>query len=197
MDINLVLTKHLRYELFILASIIINSLAYAYGGTIIPLTIKDLVTDSARIFRGYCVSAEMEMVEIAGAQIEATRYIFRTSEHLKGQQKGTVTFRQVGTSEKGINDLGRLVGLPVYEPGAEYVLFLLPESWADLTSPVGIAQGALLVRDEKIRVRSNVLAAQASSRRQDINGLHERGMQIISYEQLRRRVLKEVKEVGK
>jgi hypothetical protein len=72
------------------------------------------------------------------------------SETLKGAAAATLRFRQVGRPEGGRGDLGELVGLPVYRPGSEYVLFLLPESRAHLTSPVSAAGGAFLVRGDDL-----------------------------------------------
>lgn len=100
---------------------------------------------AARVFHGRCVAAEPAEVTLAGARLPVTVYTFEVVEGFKGAKAGTVTFRQVGRPEGGPRDLGRLTGLPVYRPGAEYVLFLLPESRAGLTSPAGAAEAALAV----------------------------------------------------
>lgn len=131
----------------------------AYASTIQPATLADLTTRSARVFRGDCVTAEVGTAEIGGARIPVTRYTFRVNEYLKGKGPSTIVFRQVGKPEGGPRDLGRLAGLPVYNLGSEYVLFLLPESGAGLTSPAGESQGALLVIGNQVRGVMNVSTA--------------------------------------
>jgi len=120
--------------------------------TALPVTLPDLSGSAARVFRGVCLSAEVGTVEYAGARIAATTYTFEIREYLKGGGGKTVTFRQVGTPGGGPRDLGRAAGLPVYTPGLEYVIFLLPESKARLTSPAGASRGAFLVAGEDVIV---------------------------------------------
>jgi len=112
------------------------------------------LADSAeRIFRGSCLEAQDETLELAGGRIAVTRYTFTASEHLKGEAStSTVTFLQVGSTSGGALDLGRLAGLPVYRPGVEYVLFLLPESSAGLTSPSGAGEGAFVITGGSLQV---------------------------------------------
>jgi hypothetical protein len=109
-----------------------------------------MARDAARIFRGHCTSAKTGVLEIAGARLPVTVYRFRVGEHLKGGAARTVTFRQLGTRDGGARDLGRLVGLPMYTPGSEYVLFLLPGSTAGMTSPAGAGDGAFLVHGDRL-----------------------------------------------
>jgi hypothetical protein len=130
-----------------------------------PVTLDRLTTSAGRIFRGVCLSAEVGIVEYAGARIPATTYTFEIREHLKGGGGPTVTFRQVGTPTAGAGDLGRAAGLPVYEPGLEYVIFLLPESRARLTSPAGASRGALLMRGDEVAVPSDLAGLAPSSAR--------------------------------
>ena len=121
-----------------------------------PVTLAGLTGSAGRIFRGVCLSAEVGAVEYAGARIAATTYTFEVREYLKGGGGPTVSFRQVGTPSGGARDLGRAAGLTVYAPGDEYVLFLLPESRARLTSPAGASRGALSVSGEDVVVPSDL-----------------------------------------
>ncbi len=105
-------------------------------------TVAELTSASARVFRGVCESVEVGEVTLAGARVPATTYTFRLSDTLKGRAGRTVTFRQAGVPAGGAADLGRLAGLPVYAPGHDYLLFLLPEGRLGLTSPAGAAEGA-------------------------------------------------------
>ena len=139
-----------------LAVVLTLTVASAQAGpmamTVPPVTLAGLTGSAGRIFRGVCLSAEVGTVEYAGARIAATTYTFEVRESLKGGSERTVTFRQVGTPGGGARDLGRAAGLPVYMPGGEYVIFLLPESKARLTSPAGASRGALLVSGENVVV---------------------------------------------
>ncbi len=76
-------------------------------------------------------------MKLAGAELASTTYTFDVSDALKGAGTGQLVFRQIGTRVGGPRDLGARVGLPVYTPGVEYVLFLLPEGTLGLTSPAG------------------------------------------------------------
>src|SRR5262249_6073934 len=88
---------------------------------------------------------------IAGARLAVTVYTFRVSESFKGSAGRLLTFRQVGVPEGGAADLGRRAGLPVYSQGGDYLLFLLPESRAGLTSPAGAAQGAFAIDGDEAK----------------------------------------------
>lgn len=154
-----------------------------------------MARSAARVFRGRCTGVAVESATIGGARVPVTAYTFRVGEHLKGDRRATITFRQVGTPGGGPRDLGALVGLPVYAPGTEYVLFLLPEGRAGVTSPAGAGEGAFVVRDGEVAsVRGTPAApavtvpgarARVASRPAAAEGPR-------SYEALRRAVLDEL-----
>lgn len=123
----------------------------AIGATRRHSTLDDLATSASRIFRGICETVDTGSVVVAGARLPMTTYTFRVSERLKGSGGARLTFHQIGAPGGGPSDLGTLAGLPVYSVGHEYLLFLLPESRAGLTSPAGAAQGAFEILDEKAR----------------------------------------------
>jgi hypothetical protein len=146
------------------------ALALAFAGTVSsealsamvsPVPLSGMAQGAGRIFRGVCRKAEVGTVEVAGAKIAATTYTFEVLEFLKGGGTGTLTFRQVGTPEGGAGDLGRAAGLPVYRPGLEYVIFLLPESRARLTSPAGASRGALTVNAGRVAVPPGLIDPHA------------------------------------
>lgn len=142
--------------------------------------VSTMTAGAARVFRGHCESATTEIVEVAGAHLPVTTYTFRVAEHLKGKAVHTVTFRQVGRPDGGPRDLGRLAGLPVYAPGTEYVLFLLPASRIGLTSPAGAADGAFVVRGKRV----HRMAGARPGPRRDTDDAEEP----TSYESLRKAV---------
>jgi hypothetical protein len=121
----------------------------ATGATRPRATVADFTSSAALVFRGTCEKVEPGTVEVAGARLAVTIYTFRVTERLKGHAGGTITFRQIGSPSGGASDLGRLAGLPSYLPGQDYLLFLLPESRAGLTSPAGAAQGAFAIAGDR------------------------------------------------
>jgi hypothetical protein len=123
------------------------------AGTIEAARLAGFYQDAALVFRGRCTGFEVgEAVVGGGARVAATTYTFELTDSLKGTAARTVRFRQVGTPEGGPRDLGALAGVPVYQPGAEYLLFLLPAGpRSGLTSPAGAAEGAFAVAGEALR----------------------------------------------
>jgi hypothetical protein len=151
--------------------------AIATARTASAPSIATMTRSSARVFRGHCVRADVETANVGGARLTVTRYTFQVGEHLKGRGGSVVTFRQLGLPSGGARDLATLVGVPRYTPGAEYVLFLLPESGAGLTSPAGAAAGAFVVRDGSVIQVGDPSASGTTP----------------TYENLRRQVLDEVR----
>jgi len=154
-----------------------------------PVSLAGLTGSSAHVFRGVCRSAEVGTADVAGARIAVTTYTFEIREHLKGGGGRTLTFRQVGTPSGGGADLGRAAGLPVYSPGLEYMIFLLPESRARLTSPAGASQGALLVSGEDVvvpRDLAGLTRATPHGREEETGSASDR----ISYREVRDAVLR-------
>jgi hypothetical protein len=176
----------------------LNSAISVYAVTVQPVTLAVLTASAGRIFRGECLAAEVETTEVAGARIVVTRYTFRVNEYLKGKGPSTITFRQVGTPQGGPRDLGGLAGIPVYTPGREYVLFLLPESSAGLTSPAGVKQGVFVVSGNQV---TGILAAPTTAdalAQQSGQAGSTPSVVTMTYDQLRRAVLDHVsRPVGK
>src|SRR5262249_12469229 len=123
----------------------------AWGQALDRTAIGLFAQSAARVFRGTCTGADPAVVALpGGGTVAATTYSFTVVESLKGAQTTTVRFTQVGRPGGDVRDLGRRVGLPTYELGAEYVLFLLPESRRGLTSPAGAGEGALSVHGQQL-----------------------------------------------
>jgi hypothetical protein len=142
----------------------------------------ELTRSAARVFRGRCVAAQPVTVDFRGRPLAATAYTFEVSEYLKGDGPKALTFRQAGTPERGVSDLGRIAGLTVFAPGTEYLVFLRPESKAGLTSAAGRGRGVFLVSGETVRPA-------------DVDGRTPApGAETIAYAALRRAVLQVLKE---
>ncbi len=163
----------------LLAAIARGAMAQTSGGADGAM-LAQFARGAERVFRGRCLSAEPVTVALpGGGAVEATRYVFTVAEPLKGLTRaGRTAFVQVGRPGGGEDDLGYRVGLPTYEPGAEYVLFLLPESKRGLTSPAGAGEGALRVEGGRSYwlhgghgLTARALAGAASRNADDKRGL--------------------------
>ncbi|MFB3903339.1 MAG: hypothetical protein ACE15E_07795 [Acidobacteriota bacterium] len=117
-----------------------------FGPATLAVSVKTLnlvqMTERAdRVFHGKCLSRQ---TVDENASIPIVEYRFLVKKAIKGVADGeTVVFRQVGGSETGRPGIP---GVPQYRVGEELVLFLRKESRRGLTSPVGLGQGAFLVK---------------------------------------------------
>jgi hypothetical protein len=151
--------------------------------------------NSERIVRAECLSATPVVIQVGSSRIAATDYHFRVDEYLKGSGAEQLVFRQVGTPDGGVCDLGQLAGLPVYRVGEQYLLLLLEESRIGLTSPAGRGNGAFLLEGECVIPLHPWLPvnAQAPAKGSPIDTADAvaRGLPVL-YEEMRRAILEEV-----
>ena len=108
--------------------------APAAAAVVKEMNLEQLCAHAATIFAGICVSAESD-------DAVAVSYTFKVYHCFKGAPSDTVTVRMHKTA-------AALARAPVYRPGQEVFLFLLPESPQGFTSPVGFGQGSFhITRD--------------------------------------------------
>lgn len=175
-----------RYTGALLCAALIAMPLASRASTKPDVTLPQLVTSAARVVRGEVVATRVETIALAGGHIATTIYDIQVAEYLKGGGPARLRFRQVGTPEGGPADLGWLAGLPTYAPGHDYVLFLLPESRAGLTSPAGAGDGAFEVVEDRLIALSGAVRDPAGTahRMRDVASM--------PYTTLRRAVLTEV-----
>ena len=130
-------------------------LAFSVAAVAASFSVVELTRSADRVFRGRCVAARPGTTDFRGRPLAATDYTFEVSEYLKGSGPRALTFRQAGTPERDVTDLGRVAGLTVFAEGNEYVVFLRPVSKAGLTSAAGRGRGVLLVTGETVRAVEN------------------------------------------
>ena len=108
------------------------------------VNISEMVQGSNRVFLGRCLSA-LDITHSNGLPI--VEYTFLVTEGIKGTVEGEkVVFRQLqGSGARGFG----IAGLPVFSKGQELVLFLAADSRIGLTSPIGLAQGAFSVFEDR------------------------------------------------
>jgi len=142
----------------------------------------ELTKSAERVFRGRCVSARPVTVDFDGRPLQATEYVFEVGEYIKGTGPGRLVFRQAGTPERDVTDLGRVAGLTVFARTLEYVVFLRPVSRLGLTSAAGRGNGVFLVTGEGVQAASPDGRTAAP------------GAETIPYEALRRAIRQVLKE---
>lgn len=126
-----------------------------FATKMIHRNLEGLIKISKRIFVGRCVLAT-EFYEPGSGTPPHTEYTFEVIESFKGNLGTTLTFRQYGLKgprqvSENIAYVGKIPGMPLYQEGQEYMVFLIGYIILGLTSPVGLLQGAFRVIEENGR----------------------------------------------
>ena len=109
-----------------------------------PINLEEMVTKADRVFQGTCEKSESKYVE--STRIPVIEYTFRVETAIKGVSEGErIVFRQVHLQEAGQTGVP---DVPEYKVGQQMLLFLKKDSQGGFTSPVGLRQGAFLVKGE-------------------------------------------------
>jgi len=108
-----------------------------WATTVRPLSLKQITSNAKTVFYGKCL--KVQPIEESAPGIPAVEYTFLVKQGIKGVSEGqTFVFRQVRSGDNGAPGIP---GVPEYQPGQEYMLFLHGKSARGLTSPVGLQQG--------------------------------------------------------
>lgn len=124
------------------------SLIYVRGASatqLLPLTADDLSLKADVVFVGTCLTRTPKE-----GPLVHTEYTFKIDTVVKGTQQpgSSFTFRQWGSlpgATKSQFAGPRLLGMPSYEPGQSYMLFLGGETSEGFRAPVGLGQGVFRV----------------------------------------------------
>lgn len=111
------------------------------GGLTVPRNLDQLTDRAAVIVRGSVISARVEKhPELSGLNTVLVK--LRVKETLKGQAKGTFTFRQYIWDIRDRNDAAG------YRKGQDLLLLMIAPSRYGLSSPAGLEQGRFrILRD--------------------------------------------------
>ena len=99
-----------------------------------------LTTSAERIVVGVCSQAQSQWVR---GQIY-TRYVFSVSQIIKGPTISQLELHLPGGHLQGA--VTRIIGMPVFAPGDEAVLFLTAANALGHSWPVGLAQGHFAIK---------------------------------------------------
>jgi hypothetical protein len=119
----------------LLAACAMASAAFAQRGALtVPRNLEQIVSGSSDIVRGRVLSARVEKhPELSN--LDTLVVTLKLSETIKGDARGTYTFRQYLWDLRDVRDAAG------YYKGQEYVLLMNAPSRYGLTSPVGMEQG--------------------------------------------------------
>ena len=132
-----------------------------------PITLEQLSTRATLIFYGEVLSNQVKQDEESG-QI-ATFTEFKVIDLIKGKAKNTHTIKQIGGELKDRNMALRIHGVPRFQVGKNYVVFLPTKSKLGFSSPLGLHQGSfsvLNINNEQVVSNGRDLVNQAQVRPQ-------------------------------
>ncbi len=129
------MSQSARLFFVMLVAMVLTAPAIAQSGALtVPRNIDQLTDRSAVIVRGTVLSARVEKhPELTGLDTVVVK--MRVQETLKGQAKGTYTFRQY------ILDIRDRYDVAGYRKGQELLLMMIAPSAYGLSSPAGMEQG--------------------------------------------------------
>jgi hypothetical protein len=118
----------------------------AHALSLVPLYVDELIDSSAVAFEGTCVANRTE--RDPQTNLPVTYTTFEVRDVLKGSVDRTHVIKQIGGAlvEEGIEH--RVPGIPRFNVGEDYVVFLAGVSDAGFSSPLGLAQGRFTIRHE-------------------------------------------------
>ena len=119
----------------------------AQATTVIPLTLDEIVASSAVAFAGTCLDSHAERNPTGDLIVTYVR--FAVHDVLKGEVGATYTIKQIGGELPSESRGVRVHGMPSFQTGQEYVVFLTGVSSLGFSSPIGLAQGRFTVVHEQ------------------------------------------------
>lgn len=126
----------------------------ARATVVIPLSLQQVSERASLIFQGKVTDVDVRFDEVS--QRVATYTTFAVQDVIKGEAGATHTVKQVGGQLPGSQFALRIHGVPRFNPGEEYVVFLPAPSRLGFASPVGLSQGAFSVVEKNgVQVVSN------------------------------------------
>ena len=120
--------------------------APASATTVLPLYLDEIVTTSTTAFEGTVLENRIERDAATGLPVTYTK--FQVTDPIKGEVGAVHTIKQIGgeMADGGLNYSIR--GVPKFEVGEEYVVFLAGVSAQGFSSPIGLSQGRFKVHKE-------------------------------------------------
>lgn len=119
------------------------NLSPASATSLLPITLEQLSTRATLIFYGEVINNQVKKDEQSGHIATFTE--FKVIDLIKGNTGDTHTIKQIGGFLKSSNTALRIHGVPEYQLGSHYVIFLPKKSTLGFSSPLGLHQGSFSV----------------------------------------------------
>lgn len=141
--------KKLMFGLLVMV-FIFASAQICSASSVVPVDLKKMSEKAEHVFYGKCTDVNVIEDELGLVSTEVTYEIFRA---VKGDYlKDHITFKVFGdASGESEDEMATLIGMTLFQPGREDVLFLYEESPWGFTSPIGLWQGNFPVVQENGR----------------------------------------------
>ena len=156
---------------FFLFSLALNLLVLpaASATSMLPITLQQLSTRAPLIFYGQVLSNEVKRDEQSGHIATFTE--FEIIDLIKGNTGDTHIIKQIGGHHKDSDTRLLIHGVPEFQAGKKYVVFLPEKSSLGFSSPLGLHQGSfsvITINNEQVVSSGSNLAAQPQARDRNI-----------------------------
>jgi len=153
-----------RYSQLFCLCISLFSVSPASATSLLPISLEQLSTRANLIFYASVVNNEVKKDEASGRIATFTE--FEVIELIKGSSEKRHIIKQLGGFLESRQTIVRIHGVPQYQVGNRYVVFLPEESSLGFCSPLGLHQGSFAVttiNGEQIISNGHSLAQQSSN----------------------------------
>ncbi len=133
--------KHLIIIFYL--TVVLFSLSPAVATSLRPVSLEQLSTRATLIFYGEVLNNKVKQDEKSGQIVTFTE--FKVIDLIKGNTGQTHTIKQIGGFLKNSNTTLRIHGVPKFQVGNNYVVFLPTKSTLGFSSPLGLHQGRFSV----------------------------------------------------
>ncbi len=129
-----------------LFSFIFLSLQTVSATMVLPLGLDRLHGNAELVFVGDCLENRVAFDAVSGRVVTFTT--FQVIESLKGKTDITHTIKQVGGNLPDAPVVTHIAGVPQFDFGKRYLVFLPPASSSGFSTPVGLMQGVFPVETD-------------------------------------------------
>ncbi len=136
----------------------------AAATSVLPISLEQLSMRASLIFHAEVISNQVKR-DTQSRQI-ATYTEFKIIDAIKGSIGTTHTIKQIGGQLENSNVALKIHGVPSFQVGKDYVVFLPAKSTLGFSSPLGLHQGSFsvsIVDGEQVVSNGNNLTKQAAS----------------------------------
>lgn len=151
--------KKIFIILSLLGSLVISPTLSATS--LLPVNLEQLSIRASLIFYGAVISNKVEKDNLSGQIVTYTE--FEVIDLIKGSANTRHTIKQLGGYLKDADIKFKIRGVPEYQTGNQYVIFLPEKSSLEFSSPIGLHQGSFSVQTidgEKIISNGRNIATQ-------------------------------------